>query len=288
MSITGIERSSHKENQDQQALQLALDFYKIEGHSPKSREKHRKITEEMTLLAIDKAMPEISQIAYRTGAQEVAVLLPLRGALAMMTPKTVPYLYESLADEKLLKPNFQIWSQGVKRDGVAQTAETYFEWGLSRGRDYSKTVVLKLDWGVATAATLTKSAKDLKEKYGIGFGQMIAVGMTVTDYAQDKLSELSDESGKVGVVALTRARVNEKGYVDGIAIPNSDNFMDVNPKDWGDEMWGDWSDNSDTGNDVASNIHYFIQRLKQISPEIPSLELINLQSYYVSKYIDNN
>lgn len=280
-------------------MKLAREFYAIEGDSLESQAAHRAITEQMTKNAIDLMLPGLDAQMRSGEVREIALMLPLRGALAMATDETLGHLQKRLkqlgfVDERgNTTIDLSVWTQGIKRDGEAETAGIYFTSGYSGREDFEGVHVVFMDWGMATGASIDVGAKSLKEKTGIGFGQMTSVAMTMADKAKFRLREnCVDESGAINVLAATRARLNEVGYIHQISHAEKLNWESVTPKDWGAKMWG-MEIKGDSAEVKQNQIEVFIRKLDDlnfvsgVNVNISAAQLYLLKQYYEEIYLED-
>src|SRR3989344_3011538 len=215
----------------------ALGFYAIKGDDTISRVAHRRVSQLMAYDAVDLALPHVVKNMQERGLHRIALVAPLRGGLALVTPSTAAFLKGRLT---LLKAPYEIelWAQGIKRYPAQDRADIYFASDYTR-RDNHSVYAIIFDWGTATGLTNDYGAKDLKS-HGVDFGRMTSLSMTLAPKGKQRLLTncIDGDGSRIHIEAATHAHLNQHDYVDQIAPAYGGQYRPIIPKDWGAKMWG--------------------------------------------------
>lgn len=266
-----------------QLLGNALSFYALRTDKEDSHKWHRFYTEIMTNMAFDVALPQLAKELQDQEVDQLALVLPLRGGLAMATPNTISHMKRRLKQANI-DIGFTIWTQGLKRHPEINRAEVYFASGYVDQGKPLRTHAMIADWGVATGLTVELGAKELSQ-YGVPFENISVLAMTLTDEAETRLNQ---NCSGITVHAATRALTDERSYIYQISS-NRESWIPVNPKDWGDEMWG--MKKGSTADQIEVDIQEFENHLLALNT-IPGQESsirpdqsTSLSDYYRTKYL---
>lgn len=208
----------------------ALSFYSLTKTGADGQAEHRRITQEMTVDALELALPEFDGCH---DCNSLLVVAPLRGGLGLVTPETINFIKTKKMGLMVIPAAI-----GVKRHPETMTTDVYFQM-LPEGIDYQKTAAILLDWGTATGITTAATANELVKK-GIPYGKMMAISMTLP-YEGEEYIKTSCPGLKQ--FAATRSAMNEDKYISFLAPRTIHEngralFISVTPKDWGDWMFG--------------------------------------------------
>lgn len=238
----------------------------------------------MTTNALDLALPGIYRNVRENGLSRIALVAPLRGGLALVTPETVAHLQEWLDSLGLKEVTIELWAQGIKRYPQEDRAEVYFASGYE-GSDNANVHAVILDWGTATGLTNVYGAYELR-KHGVGYGRMTSVSMALADKGRERmLRDCADETGTITIEAATRAQLNEVDYVVAIAPADGGEFREISPKDWGAKMWGMENDGTLVAERKAE-VDFFIDTFgKTFAGFVTAEQIENLRKFYYTRYL---
>ena len=273
----------------QNQFDLALEFYAIEGDTDHTRRAHREISQQMALNAIDLVLPHVVRNMRERGLNRIALVAPLRGALALVTSETEEYLKNRLTELGLEDYDIELWAQGIKRHPEEDSAEVYYAIGYMDGNQEDTHVII-LDWGTATGLTNDYGAHHIHEHGGVPFAQMTSLSMALADKGKKRLLErcVDEDDGTIHMEAATHARLNEMDYIDALAPGYGGNFQNVPPKDWGARMWG-MEIEGDTDEERYTQIEDFLTQFEYTFHHIiDERDIKFLREYYQSKYLTAN
>jgi len=286
--MVGAESASSMQSEQRTDLfseqfDLALAFYALDDGT-QSRERHRAIVQEMADRAVELALPHLAHVVEEQHVSRAVLVAPLRGGLGLVTPRTLGRLRGALSgfgpSDVLVEP----WAVGVKRHPAQDRAEVYFSCGLQRADNHDAAAII-LDFGTATGLTTVAVARELKQA-GIDYRRMTSISMTLAEKGRKRILEscIDSDGRRIQIEAATRANLNDKDYVYQIAPTFSAAFCDVNPKDWGERMWG--MENTHGSPDVLHHevnefMYHFFQTFEGVTDYS---QRVALKDYYLRQY----
>ena len=103
--------------------------------------------------------------------------------------------------------------------------------------------------------------------------------MTIAPEGERRLLQ---ECPGIHIEAATRAGLNDIGYIDRIAHATQGSFLQVTPKDWGDEMWGMKKDTPPK--EMLKQINQFMREFEEtFRGFVTKQELSRLKGHYEGK-----
>src|SRR3989344_6469674 len=131
--MVGAESASSMQSEQRtrtlsEQFDLALAFYALDD-GQNSRERHRAITQEMADRAVELALPHLAQVVEEQQVSRAALVAPLRGGLALVTPRTLGRLREALSGFGPSDVMVEPWAVGGKRHPAEARAQAYFSCG---------------------------------------------------------------------------------------------------------------------------------------------------------------